>query len=261
MMTKRKGKTNAGNGADNAVANADLAAENKSIHQKPEGAQASDGDTETEAQGKVPAEVQDISPENTAGPDPPTPQAASGENVTLDPDGNPPSDAAPGGADASDELPGHTAFETALLQLMAGQAQDDGDAEDLDPNVIAAMSAAESLRFPEQIMDLDRWNDEFAAFTELADFFRTFPDSPDDAGIIHLERKRLIVPEAERPGLVLARFRVFRLALDQLDGLDRDAAARAARAEPQPVAGRWREPDGFSVKPESMSPTTGLKAG
>lgn len=93
----------------------------------------------------------------------------------------------------------------------------------------------------------------------LAAFFRIFPDSPDEAGPTELKRFKIDLPEEDRPGQLLAMIRVFRCALDQLDRLDREDAARAKALEPKPKPEQWREPKGFKLTKEAMKPGSGLK--
>lgn len=154
---------------------------------------------------------------------------AEAEAVT-DPDGNLPSGEAPGGGD---ELPRP------------------------DP-VHVAMYAAEQIRNPVAVQP-EHWDDEVLAFEALAEFFRTFPDSPDDSGLVQLERLKIPMPEEHRPGLLIAMIRVFRCALDQLDRLDREDTARAEAAKPKPAPEKWREPRGFKQTRKAMDPTSGLK--
>jgi len=154
--------------------------------------------------------------------------------AVTDPDGNAPSDEAPPEApDAAD------------------------DPAQFDPALVA-MYAAQQLRFAVPVSP-EKWQDEVVAFTELAAFFRAYPNSPDEAGLVQLQRKRVELPTEDRPGDLLARIRVFRVTLDQLDRLDREDAARAEAAKPKPKPEQWREPKGFKQTKKAMQPGSGLK--
>jgi hypothetical protein len=126
-----------------------------------------------------------------------------------------------------------------------------------DPALVA-MYAAQQLRCPVPV-NPEKWQDEVVAFTELAAFFRAFPDSPDQAGLVQLQRKRIELPVEDRPGELIAMIRLFRCALDQLDRLDREDAARAEAEKPKPEPEAWREPRGFKQTKKAMDPKSGLK--
>jgi hypothetical protein len=138
----------------------------------------------------------------------------------------------------------------------AGQAPEAVKAP-FDPALVA-MYAAQQLRCPVPV-NPEKWQDEVVAFTELAAFFRAFPDSPDQAGLVQLQRKRIELPVEDRPGELIAMIRLFRCALDQLDRLDREDAARAEAEKPKPEPEAWREPRGFKQTKKAMDPKSGLK--
>jgi hypothetical protein len=138
----------------------------------------------------------------------------------------------------------------------AGQAPEVVKAP-FDPALVA-MYAAQQLRCPVPV-NPEKWQDEVVAFTELAAFFRTFPDSPDQAGLVQLQRKGVELPAEGRPGELIAMIRLFRCALDQLDQLDREDAARAEAAKPKPAPEVWREPKGYKQTKQAMKPGSGLK--
>lgn len=137
-----------------------------------------------------------------------------------------------------------------------GQASDN-EGDYVDP-VLVALYAAEQLRNPIAV-DRNCWDNEVLAFTVLAEFFRAFPDAPDEAGPVQLQRLKIDLPSEHRPGLLLAMIRVFRLALTQLDRLDAEDAATAKAAEPKPKPDLWRKPKGYAVQRKGLSPKTGLK--
>jgi hypothetical protein len=163
---------------------------------------------------------------------------AAGEapEVVKDPDGNPPRGEAP--------------------PLFCDDHKAGNDAE---PNVLAAMFAASALRYPFAGSPAD-FESDLKIFTALAEFFRTFSDSPDESGLVQLQRQRIDLPEeVTRPGIRLAMIRVFRVALDQLDRLDREDVARAEAEKPKPEPEAWREPKGFKLTKPAMKPGSGLK--
>jgi len=195
------------------------------------------------------------------------PKDANAQTASADGAANPPAAGGGGGGDgaagAASQAVNLDQDATRYFGGAAGEVMDpDGNpASDKVPfadTLFAAMYAAEQMRNPVPV-NPEYWDNEVLAFTALAEFFRTFPDSPDDSGLVQLQRLKIELPEEHRPGLLLAMIRVFRVALDQLDQLDREDAARAEAEKPKPEPEKWREAKGFKQTKKALQPGSGLK--